>query len=138
MSIWTHVAGIVRIDHIPIVNILFPEDVKHLFEKDSPVGSEGGLTFQVMKTQVLTRTGGPLVYGWIAFAGDLRDFDLTNLPNIQNWLNKVTERLKQVTAIIRQGIIEADVETGRRIHYLWNPENGVWEVKEYATNTTNK
>jgi len=131
MSDWTHVAGIIRLDHLPLLQLggpLSESTVEMLVRSGSPRGSEGGLDIKVVKTQVMTPTGGPLVWGWISFTGDLRDFGPEDSNIIFAWLSKFSKELVARKAIIRQGIVAVEIESEdhERV-YSWHDDH--WEEK---------
>ena len=110
MSDWTHVAGVIRIDHLPLLNVLLPKQVEEMVKNNAPIGSEGGLDFNIVKTQVWTKLGGPLVWGSITFVGDLRDFNIEDVEKVRTWLNGLLKKFDEQTIMIRQGIVLIELE----------------------------
>ena len=127
MSKWTHIAGTIRIDQMPIRTAqLSKEDVEEIFDEGAPFGSEGGLQFLGQRTQVVEQSGFPLVWGSVTFVGDLRDFEDTK--KVENWLKQIPEKLKKHQAMIRQAAISIDVEYGPCIGIVWNPRTDNFTV----------
>jgi len=136
MSIWTHIAGIIRIDHIPIHRPqLSEEEVRRLVQVYSPMGSEGGLDIAITKTQVLTRSGGPMDWGFISIAGDLRDFDTDNLPDIETWLKHISDTFydQLPPILIRQAIILVEVENGPSMTVTYDHDIPGWKYEPRKT-----
>jgi len=138
MSNWTHISGIIRIDQLPIFNenIIFTEEkLTNLIKENSPYGSEGGLVFSTKKTQVIEHFGNncmsaSVVWGLISFAGDLRDRDIDDLPNIIKWLENIPKKLNNYCAYIRQGIVSIEIEQSSKVLefiYNWNNKKEKWE-----------
>jgi len=120
VSRWTHIAGIIRIDQIPIrIPQLSEEAVIAMFSENAPRGSEGGLTFHAVRTQVIEPAGFPAVWGSISITGDLRDFD--NYMKVEEWLQGLPPKLKEHQALIRNAVINIDVEYGPCVVMVWNP-----------------
>lgn len=120
MSRWTHVAGIIRIDQLPIkVRQLSEEAVIAMFSENAPIGSEGGLTFYADKTQVIEPSGFSAVWGSIGIVGDLRDFD--DHTKVEEWIRSLPPKLRKHQALIRNAVINIDVEYGPCVVVVWNP-----------------
>jgi hypothetical protein len=135
MSKWTHIAGIIRIDHIPIVTVLTEAQVENIFNTQAPTGSEGPLLATATKTQIMTPHGGPLVWGYVTIYGDLRDFgDTDDIAKISKWLDDSVHTLQQEMAIIRQGIVGVEIENGHILVYVFKLVGEkvapVWECRE--------
>jgi len=127
MSRWTHVAGIIRVDQLPIgIPQLSEEDVIAMFAENAPQGSEGGLVFNVFRTQVITPTGFPAVWGSVAITGDLRDFD--DYKKIEEWLQALPPKLEKHQALIRNAAINIDVEYGPCVVVVWNPRTDAFTI----------
>ena len=110
MSDWTHVAGVIRIDHLPLLDVLSPQQVEKIVKDDAPIGSEGGLDFHIVKTQILTKLGGPLVWGSITFVGDLRDFNIEDVEKVKTWLDGLLQKFDEQAIMVRQGIVLIELE----------------------------
>jgi len=128
MSKWTHVAGIIRIDHLPIAKISPPlteEAAKAFLMENAPSGSEGGLTFYAAKTQVVTPSGFEALWGSLSFTGDLRDFD--DAKKVEEWIKNFFQKLEaSYRVIMRQAAISIDVEYGLCTVMTWNPRTDNW------------
>jgi len=131
MSKWTHIAGMIRIDHIPLgIEPLEEREAEELISRGSPSGSEGGLTFNVKKTQVIRPMGFSAVWGSISFAGDLRDFHIEDFPEIIKWLEDIPRRLDRRQSMIRQGIVLIEPEYAKEKILIFDLEEEKWkEVK---------
>lgn len=113
MSVWTHVAGIIRVDCIrcmgkkPDFNKIF---VKELWDEDTnglcnmPMGSEGSLDFRVIENPNIDALA---AYTVVVF-GDLRDFGVADIHIIEDWWNRVLEQC----GWIRQAILQIQPEDG--------------------------
>ncbi|MCJ7634106.1 hypothetical protein MUP77_17180, partial [Candidatus Bathyarchaeota archaeon] len=121
-------AGIIRIDHLPIAPISPPlteETAKSFLAENAPSGSEGGLKFDAVKTQVVTPSGFDVSWGSLSFTGDLRDFD--DAKKIEEWVKSSFEKLKaEYKVIMRQVAVSIDVEYGSCIVLTWNPRTDNW------------
>ena len=113
MSVWTHVAGVIRVDCIrgmtkkPDFDKIF---VRELWDENSsglcnmPMGSEGSLDFRVIENP---NKNALAAYTVVVF-GDLRDFGVADIPEIEDWWNKVLEQC----GWIRQAILQIQPEDG--------------------------
>lgn len=90
-----------------------------MFSENAPRGSEGGLTFYAAKTQVIEPSGFSAVWGSIGFTGDLRDFD--DRMKVEEWLQSLPLKLKEHQALIRNAVVNIDVEYGPCVVVVWNP-----------------
>jgi len=111
LSIWTHVVGIIRFDAIPIPGC-FPsiKEVGQYFNEGVPEGSEGPLQFKVIKYP--PSEYGSVLYCKVIIWGDLRDFGLTDVPKIIGWIERSCKKCTDNYLIIRQGVIQIQVEYG--------------------------
>lgn len=111
MSIWTHVAGMIRVDSI------FPKGIPSLgrtcdFDSpqsewdlcDVPCGSEGSLFWRFENTQ----RGNSLSRGHFSIWGDLRSYE--NPDEVLAWLNTLPEILRDAGFGIRQAVVQCEVE----------------------------
>ena len=127
MSDWTHIAGIVRIDQIPIgIRQLTEENIRAMFAEGAPIGSEGGLTFVATKTQVIEPTGFSAIWGSVSITGDLRDF--SDKKKVEEWLQGLPSKLKEHQALIRNAVINIDVEYGPCVVVVWNPRTDAFTI----------
>lgn len=112
MSVWTHVNGSIRVDHIrPVMG---PLDLKSLFRTASyedgveeakacnvPQGSEGSLHVSIWEE--------PLKAAMAAYTvnvfGDLRDFD--DVEELRKWFEKI---VLNSGLMIRSAVMECEVE----------------------------
>ena len=113
MSVWTHVAGVIRVDAIrcigeqPDFNKIF---VRELWNEDTfgacnmPKGSEGSLDFRVVENPDKDSMA---AYTVVVF-GDLRDFGSANMQEIEDWWERV---LKQC-GMVRQAVLQIQPEDG--------------------------
>ena len=132
MSIWTHVAGIIRIndfilsedqtldfDEIVGKECLYDSPDEVWADKDAnpdkymPCGSEGTLTKSVWvnpdKSHIAAYT--------VSVFGDLRDYD--DLTVIRDWFKSVCDKVW-----IRSAILKADCENGETLIYEYkDPDN---------------
>lgn len=132
MSKWTHIAGIIRIDHFPLgTTPLVESEAEGIISEGSPSGSEGGLTFIANRTQVIRPSGFDLVWGSVSFVGDLRDFSIEQLPKIVKWLKEIPERLNKRSSMIREAIVSVDFEEPEEERiFTFDLDKGEWkEIK---------
>lgn len=125
MSIWTHVAGIIRIDDTRFggSNV---KKIKDLIEEGLPYGSEDSLKFEVY--EAVER---PSIAAYVvSIYGDLRDFDSSS--EVIDWFKGVCYKIEEMESdeiiSIRQAIITSRTE-GRK------SENWTF-VSEYEKETT--
>lgn len=144
MSIWTHVSGCIRVDALRMqepdpcslagaLGLVDPiaadkkerkkiEDAMGRIvrfgdkecETTLPLGSEGSLEYQIIENPDRAMLAAYVVPFW----GDLRDFDASDLPTLQDWFKGVCKKLW-----IRGAVLFAEVETGERMTLAW-PEGG--------------
>lgn len=133
MSIWTHVAGVIRID-----TLFPPPDMKERLERvwntNTPRGSEGRIAATVYEHSDVEEGG--VVWGYIVLHGDLRDYGDkdSDIQAIVNYLNRCTDKtlsLEETTeplGCIRQGIVSVEVEYTARITIHFNHETQKWKI----------
>lgn len=131
MSIWTHVAGIIRVDGLRIdddynpdwdkiigkeLNCEDPKVVRKIRsdyiknpETFMPCGSEGSLKKVIWENPDKSSLAGYTV----SIFGDLRDY--SDLVKIEKWFTKVCSKLW-----IRDAVITADCELGSRFTAYWD------------------
>lgn len=115
MSMWTHVAGVIRVDAIR--GLLPTPDFKKIFIKslwnqrnkncNMPMGSEGSLDFRIIENPYKASIA---AYTVVIF-GDLRDFGEENVHEIEEWWNRV---LKEC-GMIRQAVLQIQPEYGQEV-----------------------
>lgn len=113
MSVWTHVAGAIRVDCLrclgkkPDFNKIF---VSELWNENKfgacnmPRGTEGSLDFRVIENPDKDSIA---AYTVVIF-GDLRDFGAEDIYVIEDWWNEVLEQC----GIIRQAVLQIQPEDG--------------------------
>lgn len=111
MSVWTHVAGVIRVDAIReiaepdfskiFVRCLWGEDTKGC---NMPLGSEGSLDFKIIENPDKSCLA---AYTIVVF-GDLRDFGVDDMPEIESWWDRVLEQC----GMIRQAVLQIQPEDG--------------------------
>lgn len=113
MSVWTHVAGVIRVDCFrwigeqPEFNKIF---VRELWNENThgacnmPMGSEGSLDFRVIENPNKDTIA---AYTVVIF-GDLRDFGAEDIHIIEKWWNKALEQC----GMIRQAVLQIQPEDG--------------------------
>lgn len=126
MSDWTHVAGIIRIDQVPPDFRLSKDKAIQLISEGSPVGSEGGLKFTALKTQLVDEWGYSAWWGFVAFEGDLRDFWEDDIYKFEVWLGEIPKKLEKYKAMIRQAVILVEPEHTDSVVFRFDTENGWW------------
>lgn len=128
MSIWTHVAGIIRVDGT--MGVLTGLDEKKALEKimghtasfegddaewdrcDVPIGSEGSIQYCVDITAVDNEYGGSLSRGHISIWGDLRDYD--DVDAIKEWFGGIIRKLRPDFSP-RDAVLSIDKEFGGKV-----------------------
>ena len=130
MSVWTHVAGVIRVDDIRLDDSLpnFDKIVgkECLFESSEntwcdmennpndymPCGSEGTLK----KSVWINPNKGSMAAYTISIFGDLRDYEKPQ--PIIDWFIKVCDRL-----YIRQAVITVETEGQETLNYVYKNNN---------------
>lgn len=129
MSIWTHVAAIIRIDTIKgfgmgpqskeeLEKVLGPVAKFNGSDEDwnsctLPRGSEGSLQYAIWENEDESCVAAFTV----SVFGDLRDYDETE--SIEKWFNGFCGKFP----LIRQGICVAEVECGETKVFRYKEEN---------------
>lgn len=114
MSVWTHVAGCIRVDSFPFMT---QPDFKKIFikelwdEKDDgkcnmPSGSEGSLDYRIIRNPDPHAMS---AYTIVIF-GDLRDFGKEDKDEIINWWNRVLKECGMIRQAVLQAIFEDEKE----------------------------
>ena len=126
MSIWTHVAGTIRIDHLRSFDINPTPDFDNIFKKfiytdtldiselrkgaeecNMPTGSEGSLDYRVIENP---NENDICAYTVVIF-GDLRDFGKDNINEIKDWWKNMLSKF----AMIRQAVLQIQPEDGETL-----------------------
>lgn len=123
MSIWTHVAGVIRIDGLEgmpepdLGNTCNFFDEQDVWEACSvPCGSEGSLSYTVW-----TNPNSSQIARWTCTIwGDLRDYD--SVEEIRAYFERITDGY-----MVRQGAFTVEVEGQPRQTFCF--KNDVW-IKE--------
>ena len=119
MSIWTHVAGVVRIDGIAGLTpepqfgntCTFYSDPDDWDKCDVPRGSEGSLQYSVWENP----QGSHAAKYTVSVFGDLRDFD--SVEEIVSYFNRISEG-----QIIRQGMFSVEVEGQETKNFIYSED----------------
>lgn len=114
MSVWTHVAGIIRVDTIrgltptPDFEKIF---IKSLFGDDTisnmPSGSEGSLDYRIIENPDEASIA---AYTVVIF-GDLRDYGADRTEDIKDWWEHVLSEFD----MIRQAVLQICPEDGEPV-----------------------
>lgn len=133
MSIWTHVSGCIRVDAfrmqmpdpcsfagaLGLVDPIAADKKLRKKIEDAmgplPLGSEGPLEYKIIENPDRAMLAAYVVPFW----GDLRDFDASDLPTLQDWFKGACKKL----GTVRGAVLFAEVETGERMTLAW-PEGG--------------
>lgn len=119
MSIWTHVAGIIRIDDTRFggSNV---KKIKELIEEDLPYGSEDSLKFEVYEPAEKRSIAAYVV----SIYGDLRDFDSSS--DVIDWFKGVCYKIEEMKSddiiSIRQAIITSRTEGSKSENWTFSSE----------------
>lgn len=130
MSIWTHVAAIIRIDSIKGFVGMGPQSKEELEKVLGPVakfngndevrnsctlpcGSEGSLQYAIWENE----DEHDISAFTVSVFGDLRDYDETE--PIEKWFNEFCGKFP----LIRQAICVAEVESGETKVFQYKEEN---------------
>lgn len=105
MSVWTHVAGVIRVDCIrciskPEFDKIFIKSLwdEHNPDCNMPMGSEGSLDFRIIENP----NKDSLAAYTVVIFGDLRNFGAEDIHKIEKWWDKVLEQC----GMIRQAILQ--------------------------------
>lgn len=117
MSIWTHVAGTIRIDDMGAI-VGISRDLSKVFIRDTwynpddngnmPMGSEGSLDVEIIERN---EEDSMSYMKTVAVFGDLRDVGKDNCESIREWWKTIPFRLKRGCAI-REAVIRVYPEDG--------------------------
>ena len=116
MSIWTHVAGIIRVDYMPFETpyYQYEEEIKK-YLLAPPYGSEGPLQTDVKVTGHWDKGGGSLSWGVVTMWGDLRSFE--DPEPIFEWVKELCAELQMVRSCC------VKIECGGDAWLIYNKEN---------------
>lgn len=114
MSVWTHIAGCIRVDSLPFMQ---QPDFKKIFvkelwdEKDEgecnmPNGSEGSLDYRIVRNP---NPDAMSAYTVLIF-GDLRDFGKGDRNEIEEWWNRVLKECGMIRQAVLQVVFEDEKE----------------------------
>lgn len=120
MSVWTHVAGVIRVDDLPWAA---KKDFDKIFRSSTfnnpnpdcnmPCGSEGSL-----QCIIWTNPADDDLFRYnITIWGDLRNYGTARIPEIKEWWDKTLK----MCGMIRQAVLEINPEDGQRV-ILTEPE----------------
>ena len=131
MSVWTHVCGLIYVDHMNFSNDLekrdlFGAELESIFEIDAPEGSEGGLFIESVKGDGSGSSNiGPnyefvdVSYRWgLSIFGDLRDYDKKD--DVKKWIINSIKQVKN--GLVRQGIVLIEVEGQPQLIWTFEKE----------------
>lgn len=117
MSMWTHVAGIIRLDTIESSQPLGRYSVEHAIEESftcPPCGSEGELHVSYTRTCY----GNQMPWGYVIIWGDLRDFgEQDEVQIIKDWIDRALRDLQDYAIMVRNQAVSILVEGEEEI--LW-------------------
>lgn len=122
MSVWTHVAGIARIDSFDVIpNETFEEKIGYVVKWESaswewdlantkpelftPFGSEGGVNYSIIEN----KEEGSVDKYCVTFYGDLRNYD--DVDAVECWFEKI---LYESGFMIRDAVLSIDLEFGEK------------------------
>lgn len=114
MSVWTHVAGVIRVDSI---RVFMPDPkfdkifVKSLWGdtniSNMPTGSEGSLDYRIIENPDEDSMS---AYTVVIF-GDLRDYGANRIEDIKDWWEHVLSEFE----IVRQAVLQICPEDGEPV-----------------------
>ena len=134
MSVWTHVAGCVRIDALPFLRAEPVEDVVRrafgktcAYEDDTevwdectvPCGSEGSVQYRVARTGTENELSWGLVYIW----GDLRNY--SNADEITTWLQGAINAMRADGVWVRGLSVFVEIESGKQYSLITDDEGNI-------------
>lgn len=122
MSIWTHIAGCIRVDDM---KMMFQSnnktDFSKIFVRDTwchpnnngnlPTGSEGSIDVEFIER---TDDDASDHMRTIALFGNLRDFDEEDCQSVIDWWYNIPQSLGN-DCIIRQAVLQVSPENGKMI-----------------------
>ena len=127
MSIWTHVAGLVRLDKLKGMNPITTSHIKSIFENMKPYGSEGPVEIAVVEHTHLDESA--VVWCSVIIYGDLRDYEYKQVEEIKEWFTGTCDQLFPKGVIVRQAVMHIEVETGEDV-ILFHEDIQKWRVIE--------
>lgn len=124
MSVWTHIAAIIRIDsvgHIVGVPSATTENaIKRVVSlSDIPAGSEGPAKWDFVRIQSEYSP----IFGNLILYADLRDYD--DAAEIQEWLHDIVKKLEAAALGVRgfAGSIEVETKGMYSMYLTRKPDN---------------
>ena len=134
MSIWTHVAGCIRVDGF-VYDAADDDELKEKinssvgkiinfadadYNTNIPCGSEGSLKYKWLRNDHRSATN----IGQILIWGDLRDY--SNVDAIETWLSEIVDNLAKHNFYIRDGIASVDVEFNDDNRFIFSYNGLAW------------
>jgi len=119
MSIWTHVAAVIRVDALRLAGFPKGRDLLTALAKDLPCGSEGPLEYTIRVNPEHHHLAAYVV----TIFGDLRNYG--SAQPVIDWLQEVTRG-----QMVRQGLAEISVEGHEPVrlrHVMEDDGTGHWE-----------
>ena len=135
MSIWTHVAGCIRVDGFIDQSGSEDAGVKEKINSSMgkiinfadedyttivPCGSEGSLKYKWLRNDHTSAIN----IGQLLIWGDLRDY--SNVDEIEKWLTEIVTNLDKNHLYLRDGIVSVDVESDEE-KFIFNYSGKTWE-----------
>lgn len=107
MSVWTHLAGIVRFDTLRHGAVTI-EKAAEFVRRDVPQGSELPVEFACHENPMRTALAAYV----ISFHGDLRGFGSgpNDIPALVQWMERIANGASALFLSIRQMVVTAEVE----------------------------
>lgn len=124
MSVWTHIAAVIRIDSVGYIVGVPDNAVEDAIQNivslsDIPAGSEGPAKWDLAR---IHNEIYPLLFGNLIIYGDLRDYD--DAAEIQEWLHDIIKKLEKAALGVRGFAGSIEVETkGMYSMYLTRKED---------------
>ena len=121
MSVWTHVAGTIRVDCLrglekkPKFKKIFVKDTYNGKDKgkcNMPSGSEGSLDYYIIENPDECSIAAYTV----VIHGDLRDFGKNKEEELIEWWNKVLKKCKNIRQAVLQAWFEDDKDNPLILH----------------------
>ena len=117
MSLWTHVAGLIRIDDLRVYGLPAKDSIEDCFIANTwhkpnengnlPTGSEGSLDVEIIRR----KHDGQEYMVTVALWGDLRSYGNKEAETIKDWWKQIPEKLGD-GRWIRQAVLEVNCEEG--------------------------
>ena len=137
MSIWTHIAGTIRIDDMSnIFDSLKKKDLSKIFIRDTyyhsnpngnlPSGSEGSIDVEFVERP---EDKGTEYMKTIVFFGDLRDYDNNDCKEVKEWWYSIPRKLGK-DCLIRQAILQVKPEDSE-MFILTEEDMNLYKEEDY-------